>query len=119
MLSEEEQFFTFIHNSENINRKVNYNNSFQFLLLESYLEIFKSEEKFDLIYFDGFDLRKDRNIWSNNNIQKIYNLLNINGVMVTYASTKLLKDLLFKANFHIQVLPGAINKREMIRAIKY
>ena len=29
------------------------------------------------------------------------------------------KDLLLKANFHIQVLPGAINKREMIRAIKY
>lgn len=66
----------------------------------------------------GFDLRIDTNIWSKTTYKIFYNLLGRNGVMVTYASTRLLKDLLLKANFHIQVLPIAIKKREMIKSYK-
>jgi len=119
LLSKEEQFFAFIHNSDSINRKVKYSNSFHFILNDSTFENFHTTAKFDLIYFDGFDLRKDSNIWSHYNIRKVYNLLNRNGIMITYASNRLLKETLHEANFEIQILPGAINKREMIRAIKY
>src|SRR6056297_521731 len=47
LIQEEEQFFTSIHNSKNLNKKVKYNNSFQFLLKEIDFENFNTEEKFD------------------------------------------------------------------------
>jgi hypothetical protein len=56
-----------------------------------------------LIYYDGFALNRNFDIRKVSNIKKISNLLNSNGIMVTYASNSYLKKALLKENLELEV----------------
>ena len=77
-----------------------------------------SKEFFDLIYFDAFAPSKQKNIWDFKIIKYCYDILNKDGIIVTYSSSGDFKRNLKKIGFEICVLKGALGKREMIRAKK-
>lgn len=92
--------------------------NFQFLKIISKIEDFQTAEKFDLIYFDAFAPSAQPNLWEAEIIEKMYNILNENGVLVTYCAKGVFKRLLKSIGFKCEGLPGPTGKREITRATK-
>ncbi len=82
------------------------------------LNDFKSDLKFDLIYYDAFSVQHQPEMWTNEIIAHSCSFLKIGGVFVTYAITGNLKRALKACGMTIEKLPGAPGKREMLRATK-
>lgn len=82
------------------------------------LNDFKSEPKFDLIYYDAFSVQHQPEMWTNEIIAHSCSFLKTGGVFVTYAITGNLKRALKACGMTIEKLPGAPGKREMLRATK-
>ncbi|MFN8116684.1 MAG: tRNA (5-methylaminomethyl-2-thiouridine)(34)-methyltransferase MnmD [Bacteroidia bacterium] len=82
------------------------------------LEGFNSQQKFDLIYFDAFSPSEQPELWTESVFKKMYNLLNENGVLVTYCAQGQMKRNMKQVGFKVQSLPGALGKREMTRGLK-
>ena len=76
------------------------------------------DQDFDIIYFDAFAPSKQPEVWSLENIQKCYDLLKYGGILTTYCAQGQFKRNLKQAGFEIEILPGAMGKKEMVRAIK-
>ena len=79
---------------------------------------FKSERLFDLIYFDAFAASYQPEMWNEAAITHTLQFLKPGGVFVTYAITGNLKRLLRSLHCKIEKVPGAVGKREMLRAVK-
>jgi tRNA U34 5-methylaminomethyl-2-thiouridine-forming methyltransferase MnmC len=75
-------------------------------------------DSFDVIYFDAFAPSKQPDIWSLENIDKCYKLLKPGGILVTYCAQGQFKRNLKAVGFEVEALPGAMGKKEMVRAIK-
>ncbi len=75
-------------------------------------------EKFDIIYFDAFAPDKQPELWSKKVFRKVYDMLTIPGVMVTYSAKGSVKRSLKSTGFRVENLQGPPGKREMIRALK-
>ncbi|TAD97193.1 MAG: SAM-dependent methyltransferase, partial [Bacteroidetes bacterium] len=73
---------------------------------------------FDLIYYDAFAPSKQSEIWQPENLQKVYDLLKPNGILVTYCAKGQFKRDLIKIGFEIESPKGSIGKQEMVRATK-
>lgn len=76
------------------------------------------ENTFDLIYFDAFGYGVQPELWSVEIFKKMYVALKEKGVLVTYACRTSIKNAMLEAGFQIEKLPGALGKREMLRATK-
>ena len=100
------------------NKKIKLNENFILYKEKTKIENFMSKECFDLIYFDAFAPSKQKNIWDFKIIKCCYDMLNNDGIIVTYSSSGDFKRNLKKIGFEISVLKGALGKREMIRAKK-
>ncbi|MES2379190.1 MAG: tRNA (5-methylaminomethyl-2-thiouridine)(34)-methyltransferase MnmD [Bacteroidota bacterium] len=79
---------------------------------------FKSDEKFDIVYFDAFAAAHQPEMWDEGAIGHTVSFLKPGGIFVTYAITGNLKRMLKGQGFQIQKIPGAAGKREMLRAVK-
>lgn len=75
-------------------------------------------QKCDLIYFDAFAPSAQPHLWEENILKKMYNLLNPNGVLVTYCAKGSFKRMLKSLGFSLEALRGPIGKREITRATK-
>jgi tRNA U34 5-methylaminomethyl-2-thiouridine-forming methyltransferase MnmC len=73
---------------------------------------------FDLIYFDAFGYDVQPELWTKTIFEMMYKALKQNGVLVTYACRKIIKEAMINAGFSVDTLPGAPGKREMLRATK-
>lgn len=82
------------------------------------LDDFKTEETFDIVYFDAFSVRHQPEMWTSEMIAHTCNFLKPKGIFVTYAITGNLKRAIKSCGFDIEKLPGAPGKREMLRGIK-
>lgn len=82
------------------------------------IEDFTSQQKFDVIYFDAFSPSEQPELWTEVIFKKMYDLLKVNGVLVTYCAQGQMKRNMKKAGFKVQSLPGALGKREMTRGLK-
>lgn len=94
------------------------NENFHFIKYYQKIQEFETTEKWDLVYWDAFGPRVQPEMWSLELCQKIYDLLDINGIIVTYCSQGQFKRNLKQVGFKVEVLPGPPMKREMTRAIK-
>jgi tRNA U34 5-methylaminomethyl-2-thiouridine-forming methyltransferase MnmC len=74
--------------------------------------------QFDLIYFDAFAPDKQADMWNAETLQRCYELLKEESVLVTYCAKGEVKRRLKAAGFIVETLPGPPGKREMIRAGK-
>jgi len=76
------------------------------------------EGQFNLIYFDAFGPDKQPEMWTEAILAKMYNCLNINGLLVTYCAKGQFKRNLKALGFVVENIPGPPPKREMTRALK-
>ncbi|MEM6641915.1 MAG: tRNA (5-methylaminomethyl-2-thiouridine)(34)-methyltransferase MnmD [Bacteroidota bacterium] len=86
--------------------------------INSTLEDFPAQGKYDVIFFDAFAPKKQPEVWSLENLQKCYSLLDFGGVLTTYCAMGQFKRDLATAGFIVETLPGAMGKKEMVRALK-
>lgn len=82
------------------------------------LEGFSTDRSFDLVFFDAFAPSKQPKVWSLQNLEKCYSLLEKGGVLTTYCAQGQFKRNLAEAGFEVETLQGAMGKKEMVRGIK-
>lgn len=83
------------------------------------LEAFFINKSYHIIYFDAFAPSKQPELWSMDNLRKCFNLLRTGGVLTTYCAQGQFKRNLHEVGFEVETLPGALGKKEMVRAIKH
>lgn len=74
--------------------------------------------KFDLVYYDAFAPSAQPELWTPNTIEKLYAMMNEDGMLVTYCAKGNVRRALLAAGFTVERLPGPKWKREMLRATK-
>jgi len=82
------------------------------------LQDYKNSEFYDLIYFDAFAPRIQPELWTKNIFDKMYSILNTNGILVTYCSKGDVRRNMMAAGFIVEKMKGPPGKREMIRGKK-
>lgn len=76
------------------------------------------KDYFDIIYFDAFAPNAQPELWEADLMQKMYDALQMEGVLVTYCAKGVVKRTLKEVGFEIEKLKGPPGKREMTRASK-
>lgn len=79
---------------------------------------YQSAALFDIIYFDAFAVSFQPEMWDETAITHALSFLKPGGVFVTYAITGNLKRRLKSLGCKVEKAPGALGKREMLRATK-
>ncbi len=79
---------------------------------------FAPQRRFHVVYFDAFAAIHQPDMWTDEVLSHVANLLVTGGVFVTYAITGNLKRSMKALGFSIEKAPGAPGKREMLRATK-
>lgn len=79
----------------------------------------KGEETFDLIYFDAFGARVQPELWTEDIFSRMYGVLKLGGVLVTYAAKGSVRRAMQAVGFEVERLPGPPGKREMLRAVRH
>ncbi len=82
------------------------------------LSLYHTNQKFDLVYFDGFAPDKQPELWTSQIFEKIFGLMNPSGILVTYSAKGRVRRTMQAVGFKVERLPGPPGKREMLRAIK-
>ena len=115
--NEEKNIFSKLHISEWDNTEII---SPQFFLKKHSCDLqhFITRSKFDLVYFDAFGPRVEKDLWKVNVFKKIFELMNNDGIFVTYCAKGQVRRDLVNVGFNVQRLAGTPGKREMLRAIK-
>jgi chorismate dehydratase len=70
--------------------------------------ILNTEEQYDIIFFDPFSKKKNSELWDQKVIDKLYDILNNDGVITTYACSKKIRSDFLKSGFNfkeIKTLP--------------
>ena len=75
-------------------------------------------EQYNLIYFDAFGPRAQKELWDPKLYRKLYSALTINGIFVTYCAQGQVRRDLQNVGFKVERLPGPPGKREMLRGTK-
>jgi tRNA U34 5-methylaminomethyl-2-thiouridine-forming methyltransferase MnmC len=78
----------------------------------------EKSEKYDLVYFDAFAPDVQKELWTEELFNKIFNVMNPGGILVTYSAKGTVKRALKSAGFELENLPGPMGKREITRAVK-
>ena len=89
-----------------------------FRKIETRIEEFHTDEKFNLVYFDAFSPDAQPELWTEIVFGKIYNMMAAGGVLTTYCSKSRVQQNLKSVGFKVEKHPGPPHKREIIRAIK-
>ncbi|SDL94536.1 tRNA U34 5-methylaminomethyl-2-thiouridine-forming methyltransferase MnmC [Daejeonella rubra] len=115
----EELWNSFLNNySVALNRNTEISSACSLRIAHKKLLDFRSEELFDVIYFDAFAAVHQPEMWNPESLNHICKFLKPGGVFVTYAITGDLKRTMKSLGFSIEKAPGAAGKREMLRAVK-
>lgn len=86
--------------------------------IESDILEYKTQERFDLVYFDAFAPEVQPELWTGEIFHKVYAWTNKGGCLVTYCARGEVRRRMQEAGFIVERLPGPPGKREMIRARK-
>jgi tRNA U34 5-methylaminomethyl-2-thiouridine-forming methyltransferase MnmC len=79
---------------------------------------FVPELKFDVVYYDAFEPETQPELWTNDVFGKLFDAMNVNGILTTYCCKGYVRRNMLYAGFKVEKIPGPPGKREMIRAIK-
>lgn len=101
------------------NEEVQISSNFSLKKIEADLIDLQVEiDTYSLIYFDAFAPKIQPELWSKSILQKMFDALNTNGVLVTYCAQGQFKRDLTDVGFKIESVPGPKGKREITCAIK-
>ncbi|MDB5134894.1 MAG: mnmC [Mucilaginibacter sp.] len=106
------------HYPESLIKPVEINTHCQLQTIHCKLLDFKSDTKYDVIYFDAFASVNQPEMWDEKAISHTIRFLKPGGIFVTYAITGNLKRTLKSLGLKVEKAPGAPGKREMLRAVK-
>ena len=103
-------------NSYSILRKLINNGSYKNYSLELYISdlrniLYNLSGKFDIIYFDPFSKKHNPELWEIPVFKRLYELLEDDGCMMTYASSKTIIEDLKSANFKIEKINSIGSRR--------
>jgi len=79
---------------------------------------FETSKTFELIYFDAFDPNAQPELWTEKVFNKMFSILNPDGILVTYSSKGDVRRAMQAAGFSIEKIPGPPGKREIVRAYR-
>ncbi|MGI6718613.1 MAG: tRNA (5-methylaminomethyl-2-thiouridine)(34)-methyltransferase MnmD [Bacteroidales bacterium] len=82
------------------------------------IDLFDMSESFEIVYFDAFSPGVQPDLWEEAILQKMYNILSDQGVLVTYCAKNKFKKLLRDIGFTVNNYPGPLGKREVTAAVK-
>ena len=100
------------------NKLITLSPSFSFKKRLQRFETINDTDTFNLIYFDAFGARVQPKLWTMPLFEKMYQALREGGILVTYASKGSARRAMQEVGFQVEKLPGAMGKREMVRAYK-
>lgn len=109
--------FLLLHDAD-WNTTITINEQFSFTKIKESLLNYEGNSHFDCIYFDAFSPETQPELWSCAVFEKLFQLLEKNGVLVTYCSKSIVRKAMQEAGFIIEKIPGPWGKREMVRARK-
>jgi len=92
--------------------------SFSLLKIETDILDHRFEDHYDLIYYDAFSPAHQSQLWQGELFRKIYEVSNKGAVLVTHYAKDEVKKTLESVGFTVEVLPGLMGKKEMLRATK-
>lgn len=113
----DQAIFQSIHKSP-WNQNIEITRQFQLNKYLQRLEDFEAAINADVVFMDAFAPSKQAEVWALPNLEKCYTLLNPRGILVTYCAQGQFKRNLKACGFEVEVLPGALGKKEMVRAVK-
>ncbi len=82
------------------------------------LRDYSTDQSINLIYFDAFAATVQPELWSKEIFAKLFAMMAANAVLVTYSSKGSVRRAMLESGFSVEKIPGALHKREMIRARK-
>jgi len=94
------------------------NDQFVFEKVLKKFEEIDYKNQFDIIYFDAFAPNAQPELWDDKMLEKMFEALLPEGILVTYCAKGSVKRSLKRVGFTIEALPGPTGKREMTRAMK-
>ena len=117
ILEKDKHYFSKIHTIE-WEKNIEVSPLFQLTKKQISFVDFDSAATYNLIYFDAFDPSVQPELWTTDVFIKLYNMLSINGVLVTYSSKSDVRRSMQSAGFRTEKLNGPPGKRDILRAIK-
>ncbi|MBT8271126.1 MAG: tRNA (5-methylaminomethyl-2-thiouridine)(34)-methyltransferase MnmD [Bacteroidia bacterium] len=117
LLKLEQSEFLNLHSSP-WDRPVSISQNFVMTKKKISFDQFVSEKKYDLVYYDAFGSRVQPELWTRENFERIFDLLENNGVLVTYSSKGRVRRAMEDIGYRVERLPGPPGKRHMLRATK-
>lgn len=91
---------------------------FEIEKINSSIQEFETNKKFDVIYYDAFAPNKQPDVWSFDIFEKVIGWLNTEGRIVTYTAKGEIKRIWQKLGLRIEKLPGPPGKREFLVGTK-
>ena len=113
----EREFFIQMHQSIHA-QTVNIHERFSFLKMEIKFEDFKENKGFELVYYDAFGPTSQPELWNMDALRMSVDLLNSEGIWVTYCSKGEVRRGLVSLGMNAVRLSGPPGKRHMIFATK-
>ena len=77
---------------------------------------FDFPDRYDVVYYDAFAPDKQPEVWSTELFKKLFSSMNLNGILTTYCAKGSIRRMMQQAGFTVERIPGALGKREMLRA---
>ena len=102
----------------NLEKEIQLSPFFIFRKSTATLSTYLTNKLFNLIYFDAFDPNFQPELWTKEIFDKMFSMLQGNGILVTYSSKGDVRRAMQAAGFTVEKIPGAKGKREMIRGKK-
>ena len=93
--------------------------NFRLTKIKCNLVDFSTANLFYVIYFDAFAPAAQPELWTEEIFEKLYSMLNEDGILVTYCSKGDVRRAMQAAGFKVEKLPGPRGKREMLRGRKW
>lgn len=106
-----------IHNS-NWGEAIAVTPNFTLTKHHSALKDFRTEDAYDIIFFDAFDPLSQPELWTAEVFRKLYDMTVAGGILTTYSSKSVVRKALQEAGYHVTKHPGPHGKREIVRGEK-
>ncbi|MEJ6506348.1 MAG: tRNA (5-methylaminomethyl-2-thiouridine)(34)-methyltransferase MnmD [Crocinitomicaceae bacterium] len=98
--------------------KADIHSRFSLTKINDTVQNYQNKAPFNLIYFDAFGPKVQGDMWHKDVIQKMYDVLEPKGKIVTYCAMGQFKRDLREVGFEVSCFDGPPGKREMVTAQK-
>ncbi|MEA5403038.1 tRNA (5-methylaminomethyl-2-thiouridine)(34)-methyltransferase MnmD [Arcicella sp. DC2W] len=104
--------------SVNWEENIEISSNFSLKKVKSTLQDFKTDELFDVVYYDAFAPSSQPELWTVETFTHVASFLKKGGFLTTYCSKTIVRRAMEQAGFKVEKHVGIWGKREVVRAIK-